>query len=452
MIQVVKRNLYQGLVAWKEKKASFPGGRKPLILEGARQVGKTYLLKAFGRRHFPTVHYLNFEQTGTLAHIFAPDLRPHRILKELEFHFGHPIDVHNDLLIFDEVQTVPQALTSLKYFCEELPELALCCAGSLLGLELHHGAFPVGKVEFLHLYPVAFEEFLQALGDQRSLDALHGFTLKEPIPPLVHDHLWYCLKNYFVVGGLPEVVEAFAKLQDSPFVAMEAVRKLQQDLLITYLADMAKHAGKQNSMHLERLLRHIPEQLAKTQDQSAKKFKFSGAIPGLQGYARLAGAIDWLHKAKLVMKIPIVNRAALPLSAYAKDNCFKLYLFDVGLLGALSGLTPKTLLDYAYGSYKGYFAENFVAQEFMASGVSHMYAWNERTAEVEFLRDIDGKIYPIEVKSGWVSQAKSLRVFAQKYHPPCQIILSGKNLQIDQRTNTHYYPLYLAGRLPLMEG
>ena len=443
----MKRVLFNKLKDWKQ------GGvrRKPLILEGARQVGKTYLLKEFGSTEFPAFHYINFEQEKKIASVFEADLKPQRILQELEFHLGRPIRKNEDLLIFDEIQSAPQALTSLKYFSEEMPELALCSAGSLLGLELNSVSFPVGKVDFLSLFPLSFEEFLLALEDHRSLEIIQNLSLKDPIPEIVHDHLWSCLKNYFVVGGLPESVSTFIESKESPFLAMENVRKIQHDLVLAYLADMAKHAGKRNSMHLERLLRHIPEQLAKNQDQSAPKFKFKDVIPGIQGYGRLVGPIDWLVKARLVIKTPFVNHAELPFSAYAKENAFKLYLFDVGLLGALSGISPKTLLEYDYGSYKGYFAENFVAQEFLAQGVPELYSWNEKTAEVEFLREIDGKIIPIEVNSGWVTQAKSLRAFADKYFPPFQIILSANNKHVDLARKTHRYPLYLAGRIPLKE-
>jgi predicted AAA+ superfamily ATPase len=212
---------------------------------------------------------------------------------------------------------------------------------------------------------------------------------------------------------------------------------------------MAKHSGKQNAMQIERLLRSVPAQLSKEQDGSAPRFKFKGVIPGLGRYSRLAGSIDWLSTAGLILKTHIVNSGELPFPSYAAENCFKLFLFDVGILGALSSLPPRIILDYDYGSYKGYFAENFVAQEFISSGVKDLYCWKERTAEVEFLREIEGDVLPIEIKSGWVTQTKSIKVFCSKYHSKYRTIISANNLMIDQTNKVHRYPLYLASRFPL---
>lgn len=431
-------------MVWKEKK-----GRKPLLLKGTRQVGKTYLLKELGKNVFPRYHYLNFEENSRLASVFEADLSPERILKELSFQLDASIDPRKDLLIFDEIQECPRALTSLKYFAETMPELALCGAGSLLGIKLADASFPVGKVEFLDLYPLSFEEFLQGIEDTRAISFLQEYRLQEPIPEVVHSHLWSRLLHYFVVGGLPEAVNTFREHQDDSYTAMEKVRKLQRSLVLAYLADMAKHAGKQNSMHLERLWRNIPAQLARTQNGSASKFRFKDAVPGIGGYERLSGTIDWLLGAGLILKASMVNSGLLPFSAYIKETFFKLYVFDVGMLGVLSQLPPKLVLDYRYGTYKGYFAENFVAQEFVGSEVTPLVYWKENTAEVEFLRENNGNVYPIEVKSGWVTHSKSLKVFADKYHPPFRIIMSARNISIDPARKLIHYPLYLAGRFPL---
>ncbi len=299
----------------------------------------------------------------------------------------------------------------------------------------------------LHLYPMSFEEFLMALEEERSLNILEDLTTDSKISEIVHAHLWERLKWYFVVGGLPEVVETFRQAREDLYHALQSVREKQQELILTYFADMVKHAGKVNSMHLERIWHAIPGQLAQTQEGSAKKFKFKGVIPQVNRYSQLVGAIDWLQAAGLIIKVPICNKGELPFMAYTKENTFKLYNFDVGILGALSDLPPSVILKYDYGSYKGYFAENFVVQEFLCSGVQHNYSWNERTSEVEFLREIDGQAIPIEVKSGWVTKAKSLKVFAERYHSPYRVIFSGKNLNI--KNHVHEYPLYLAGKFPL---
>lgn len=440
----MKRDVNKQLVKWKEN-----GSRKPLVLRGARQVGKTYSLEEFGKGNFQVCHYLNFEEDEQLAAIFKQDLKPDRILRELEFYLDRPIAVDEDILIFDEIQACPRALNSLKYFQEKKSGLAIAAAGSLLGVELSEISFPVGKVEFLDMHPLSFCEFLGAVGDHLAGDFLKEFNGDKDIPEIIHHRLWQQMKNYMITGGLPEAVKSWRDNQDTPLAAFKAVRKVQKDLLTSYLADMAKHSGKQNSMHLDRLWSNIPNQLAREQDGSAPKFKFKNVVPGIRGYERLAGSIDWLTKAGLIKKVTMVNNGNLPFSAYARENTFKLYCFDTGLLGALGNLPPKTILDYDYGSYKGYFAENFAAQEFQSRDNRPLYYWRERTAEVEFIREFEGLIIPIEIKSGWVTQAKSIKVFAEKYNPPYRIIMSGRPFGIDRKNRVHYYPLYLAGKLPL---
>ncbi|MFC1770784.1 ATP-binding protein [Candidatus Margulisiibacteriota bacterium] len=439
----MKRTIWHKLNDWKNKKY-----RKPLIIKGARQVGKTYILQEFGKSSFPDWHYFNFEDSKALSNIFEPDLDPKRIIRELSFYANKKIN-DQDLIIFDEIQNTPRAITSLKYFHEQLPQMAICSAGSLLGIQLSNEAFPVGKVEFLFLNPMSFEEFLFAQKDLKSLEYLEECKTTHRIPDLVHNHLWEKLKIYFIVGGLPEVVKTYIDNKENLFHSLQQARKLQNNLILTYLADIAKHSGKQNAMHLERLLMNIPAQLAKELNGSASKFVFKGIVPGLSRYSRLAGSIDWLISAGLTVKCHIVNKGQLPFSAYTKENSFKLFLFDVGLLGAISGLPPKVILNYDYGSYKGYFAENYIAQEFICSGVLNLNCWNEGRAEVEFLREIDGDVIPIEVKSGWITQAKSLRVFADKYQPKYRVIFSGKTLNIDKKNRIHHYPLYLANKFPL---
>jgi len=437
---IMKRNIWNKLIEWKNKK-----DRKPLVLKGARQVGKTYILQVFGKECFSRVHYLNFEKHKQLAEIFAGDLIPQNILRDLSFYLNAPINQENDLIVFDEIQNVPRALTSLKYFQEELPELAICAAGSLLGIQLSDESFPVGKIEFLNMFPMSFEEFLEGTGEVKSFEFLQNRKKTETIPQIVHTHLWEQLKIYFVTGGLPEIVKTFREYKDDLFAAMQKVREKQDNLLLTYIADIAKHSGKQNAMHVERLWQNIPAQLAKEQDGSAGKFKFKGVIPGIRRYSKLAGSIDWLVSAGLIIKVRVVNSGLLPFSAHTTENSFKLYVFDVGLLGALSDLPPKSIMDYGYGTYKGYFAENFAAQEFLCSNGKELYCWKEGSAEVEFLREISGDVLPIEIKSGWVTQAKSIKVFAQKYKSRYRTIFSANNLFIDSINKVHRYPLYVAG-------
>ncbi len=428
------------LLEWKKSEA-----RKPLILKGVRQVGKTHLLKEFGRTHFAQTHYFNFEKQPGLSKVFDPDLVPQRILNELSFHSDRSINIGEDLVIFDEIQEIPNALTSLKYFQEECPKLHICGAGSLLGLHLNLASFPVGKVTFETLRPLSFEEFLMARED-KSLAIFQEFNSTNKITEIVHEHLWNILKHYFIVGGIPEVVATYINNKDNPFEAFSLVRKKQADLLDTYYADIAKHAGKVNSMHIDRVLKAVPAQLSKVQEDSIARFKFKGVVPGITHYDRLVGAIDWLEATGLVIKVHVTNTGHLPFTGYSKENLFKLLMFDVGILGSMSDLPPKSILDYDYGSYKGYFAENFVAQELIAAGKDKLFTWQERTAEVEFLVEINGNVIPIEVKSGTITKAKSLKVFSEKYNPIYQIIFSGKPFEPSGQKAVHHYPLYLAGK------
>ncbi len=430
----MKRTLYKKLLAWK----SSPD-RKPLILKGARQVGKTYLLQEFGVNEFQNTFYLNFEKDKGLSKIFLSDLNPKRIVNEIAHHFKKKANLATDLFVFDEIQACPNALTSLKYFCEELPSAYVACAGSLLGVYLSPVSYPVGKVDHLNMYPMSFTEFLQAIGDEEMAANCEQMT---NISEYVHDYLWQRLKNYFVVGGLPEVVARYVNNQDDMFLAFEKVRQKQNDLIEDYYADIAKHSGKINAMHIRRVYESVPEQLAATQDGSAKKYKFRDSIPGIDRYSKLVDAIDWLENAGLIFKISIVSDSKIPLRAHKKENSFKLVLFDVGILGAMCELDPKTILEQDYGSYKGYFAENYVAQEFTYKDSQDLYCWQGKTSEVEFIRQIQGSLIPYEVKSGWVTQSKSLKVYNEKYHPDYRVIVSAKKPLIDDVHSIHFYPLY----------
>lgn len=435
----MKRLILPQLLKWQSNTH-----RMPLIIKGVRQCGKTYLLKEFGREHFAQMHYFNFEQDNRLASVFEGTLTPERILFELNFLSDMPIDPNTDLIIFDEIQACPRALTSLKYFCEDLPQAAICAAGSLLGLHLSNGSFPVGKVEFLHLHPMNFQEFLLAIGQIKLFDFIMNPEINVPVPESIHQLLWEHLKIYYVVGGMPAAINTYIEFQEKPFIAFEHVRDRQQDLITAYLADIAKHAGKINAMHIDRIWQSVPAQLARAQDNRTNKFKFKGIVPGVDRYQRMADAIDWLCAAELVIKVPIVETARLPLTSHAVDNRFKLYMNDVGLLGALSQLPVKSILDQDYGSYKGYYAENYVAQALICADNKSLYAWEDGRAEVEFLRMVGNEIIPIEVKSGKVTKAQSLQAYSMKYQPSYRIIYSAKPGDISDNLTQHY-PLYMAG-------
>jgi predicted AAA+ superfamily ATPase len=438
----MKRHITNKLLAWKNSKH-----RKPLIIEGLRQIGKTFELKRFGANHFPKVHYLNLEKTPKLTAIFQADLDPKRILSDLAFTIKEIIDPKQDLVIFDEIQACPQALTSLKYFNEEIPELAICAAGSLLGIHLIPTSFPVGKVNILKMHPMSFIEFLMGSDDQRSVEMIAQAVTTKRISEIVHQHLWNQMKLYFIVGGLPEAIKTFNEHKDTLFAALNLVREKQQELMLAYYADMAKHSGKVNAMHLERIWKSIPAQLAHDHDSSARKFKFKGVLPNIDRYSQIANAIDWLAKTGLIIKSHIVNCGQLPFNAYTKESSFKLFISDVGLLGALNNLSPTTILDYDYGTYKGYFAENFAAQELICAGANNIYTWQESRAEIEFLRQINGNVVPIEVKAGNITRSRSLDSFINKYHSTKNVILSGQNLHIDKANKIQRLPLYLTSMI-----
>jgi len=436
----MKRQLYTQLISWRDSNT-----RKPLLLKGARQVGKSYLLEIFGKNEFEHTHIFNFEQNLNLSKIFQVDLVPERILRELSLVAGKSINRENDLVIFDEIQECPKALTSLKYFNEEMKELALCSAGSLLGVKLSKESFPVGKVEFLHLYPMTFQEFLMAVGEDLLIEYFVAAEPENPLPEIAHDMLWQLLKEYFITGGMPQVVGEYIQLRTTPVEARNNVRKLQQALIESYYKDFAKHAGNNNSMHIVSVFENIPRQLSKNMDGSVKRFRFKDVIQKKKSFVELQGPIDWLVQAGLAIKVKVCNRAELPIEAFCKANTFKLFVFDVGLLGCMLDLPVEAIVSEDYGITKGYFAENFVAQELIAAGAKNLYSWTERNSEIEFLRICHEEIIPFEVKAGTHTQAKSLQQYIKKYSPEEAIIFSRKNIGRKENSIIRNVPLYMVG-------
>lgn len=410
-------------------------------------MGKSYLLKQLGENDFKDFHVFNFEQDKRLHLIFEKDLFPERIIKELSLVIEKSIDIANDLLIFDEIQECPEAIASLKYFSEDLPGLALCAAGSLIGVKLSSESFPVGKVEFFNLYPMNFEEFLMAHGETRDLELLREGRETGDIPEILHQKMWDKLKEYYITGGMPRIVKAYLEGRENPVQNLEEVRKLQKQLISSYSMDFAKHSGKLNSMHIVAVFENIPLQLSRNIDGSVKRYFFKSVLPKKKGYSSLEGPIQWLEKAGLLLKSKICNRAEIPLESFTKNNIFKLFVFDTGLLGAMLDLPAQSIETGDYGITKGFFAENFVAQEFKAAGVDKLYSWEENTSEIEFLRIMNGKIVPVEVKSGRRTKAKSLGQFINRYNPERAIKISGNNLDVHEESVIKNYPLYMAGML-----
>ena len=430
----MERILLRKLIEWKRIR-----GRKPLLLTGARQVGKTWLLTRFGEREFAGIHSVNFERNPDACTLFEGSLSPDALLRRLELYLNRSINACTDLVLFDEIQDCPRALTSLKYFAEERPELAVCCAGSRIGLSAGTASFPVGKVDILTLYPLTFREFLAAR-EPRLIEMLDA---PPPIPEAFHNRLWERLKAYYFTGGMPEAVQTYLDHQAEKLEAFRRVREVQERLVQGYQADFAKHCGKTNAAHINRVFENVPEQITKSIDSSVGRYRFKEVIPGYSKFSQLEGPVDWLVRSGLALPVYIVDSPAMPLRSGRKKNTFKLFLFDVGLLGCMAGIPAQTVLSQDFGSYKGFLAENYVAQELTSSGIAELYSWKGRTSEIEFLVPVQGRIIPVEMKSGSrVDRAKSLAVYREKYHPELTVVVSARAERVSgSRRNLPLYKI-----------
>jgi len=437
----MKRTLYDKLNKWKASQ-----GRQPLILRGARQVGKTHLLMQFGRKEFNKCHHFDFEKSGaTLKPLFEKELSPKQIIANLSLFVNQQIEGQNSLIIFDEIQNCPRALTCLKYFSEEMPEQAICAAGSLLGVMLTNESFPVGKVIFLDLYPMNFEEFIYN-SDNSLLYKAYSDLLSDDNPsPLVHEKLWELLRQYYVVGGMPQAVKKFLELRENQVQGFSEAREVQRGLLDTYLRDFNKHAGGVNAIHISSVFENIPQQLSSHIDESVQRYRFRGVIPGKNRFAALQSPIEWLIKSGLVYKTHICAKVESPLKAFTKQNIFKLYLFDVGLLGCMLEISPKALMLQDFGQTKGFFAENYVACELIAAGEKNLYSWSGNQSEIEFIKDWEGEIIPIEVKSGVRTKARSLMIYMKKYNPRMALKITANPLRFLEGPVINA-PLYCSGK------
>ena len=397
------------LLKWKQKK-----NKKPLIIRGARQVGKTWLIKEFGKTAYKETVYISFDNNSRIQALFEGDLNIERIVTGLELYAGHKIDADNTLLIFDEVQEVPKALTSLKYFNENAPQYQIVCAGSMLGVALHQGtSFPVGKVEFLDLYPLSFFEFMRAMGKEQYVELLQKSNF-EMATTFKQDYM-DLLKYYYYVGGMPEVVLNFSENKD-----FNEVREIQQRILLAYEQDFSKHAPNEAVPRIRMLWNSIPAQLAKEN----KKFIYGLIKEGARA-KEYELAMFWLTDCGLVHKVSRVSIPHLPLKAYEDLKAFKLFLVDVGLLSCMVGLRQGTLLDgnELFKEFKGALTEQYVLQQLKTlKGVQTYYWTAERgSAEVDFVIDNGSDIIPIEVKAEANLQAKSLKVYRDKFKPNLSI-------------------------------
>lgn len=428
------RRAMDNLVNWKNSKY-----RKPLIIRGARQVGKTWLMKEFGNTNYGEYAYINFDNNERMESLFSGNLDIERIIFALQIETGVKIQAHNTLIIFDEVQEVPRALTSLKYFCENAPEYHVLAAGSLLGVALHPGtSFPVGKVEFMDLYPLDFLEFMNAMG----YDDLVKLLISKDFSLITNFKGKYIdlLKQYYYIGGMPAVVSSFIEASD-----YGKVRQLQQDILLAYEQDFSKHAPNEAVPRIRMLWSSTPAQLAKEN----RKFVYGLIRQGARA-REYEMAITWLIDTGLVYKVSRITKPDMPLMAYQDFNAFKLFVLDVGLLSAMSQLDIKSLLEgnKLFAEFKGALTEQYVLQQLIASREITPYYWSaeKASAEIDFLFQSEMNIVPLEVKAAENLQAKSLKSYCQKYKPKYAIRTSMSDFRQDEWLMN--VPLYAINVLP----
>ncbi|MCK4920358.1 MAG: ATP-binding protein [Bacteroidales bacterium] len=433
----MKRSAYKELINWKNNT-----DRKPLVLQGARQVGKTYLVNEFGKQEYKHHYYLNFEQDQKLLSLFDSSLDPEKIIDNISLYLGEKIESEDTLLFFDEIQTVPEVLTSLKYFQEQAPEFHIIAAGSLLGVSIgKDNSFPVGKVNFLTLFPMSFTEYLTEIGEDLFIERLNSLKNLTPFPDAIHEKMLSHLKMYLFLGGMPEVIKDYSKNKD-----IKKVRNIQNDILKAYERDFSKYTVRNQSIKTSEFWNSIPRQLAREN----KKFKYLDIKKGARSNT-YGQTIEWLRKAGLVIIAYNLETPKIPISAYADFSKFKVYMNDVGLLSAMLNISSDQIVmpDSLFKEFNGAFIENFIAQELVSSRENQLFYWTSRSdAEVDFILESNQKIYPVEVKSGTSRNTKSLQSYASKYNPNKVFRTSPRNLiQSDKFVNIPLYAFEILGRL-----
>jgi uncharacterized protein len=422
----MKRKLYNDLLHWKNAK-----NRKPLILQGARQVGKTWLMKEFGKNEFENVAYFNFESSERLRNIFTTDFDIKRIIATLEIELNQKIDGRNTLLIFDEIQEANKGLTALKYFQEQAPEYYIVAAGSLLGVSLQKNtSFPVGKVDFLRLYPMSFFEFLENNGHALLKEHLEAKNWE--VMDTFHDKLIELLRLYYFIGGMPEAVDYYLKNTD-----LQEVRSIQNKILLGYENDFAKYAPIEIVPKIRMVWHGLIGQLAKEN----RKFVYGQLKKGARA-KDFETAINWLTDAGLVLKVPCVSKPTIPLSAYTDLDAFKLFMLDTGLLNAVAKVDTRILLEKntILSEFKGALTEQYVAQQLKINHDIYYWTAQNATAEVDFLHT---NIIPIEVKAEENVKAKSLKVFVEKFQNNKAVRTSTNKFKTqDWLTNLPLYAIY----------
>ena len=432
------REILEDLKEWKDKP-----GRKPLLLTGVRQCGKTYIIEEFARENFKSYVRINFEESEKLSSIFDYDFDVRRIVAELEMNCRTKIVPGETCVFFDEIQECPRAITSLKYFCENMRELHLICAGSLLGVAIKKQqlSFPVGKVNRLELHPMDFREFVIAKGRDDLIRVFENWPADRDIPDLYSVPMKKLLKEFYVVGGMPEAVKTWVETGNR-----EDVEEVLSGILKDYADDFSKHAPGEEVIKMRWIWDSIPVQLAREN----RKFMFSHVREGKRA-AYLEDALQWLVDAGLLVKLHLVENPELPLSGFANKSYFKVYLCDVGLLRVKSKVDAGTVFDEtpSYIRFKGAFTQNYVLNELVSCGKEPYFWHSGNTAEVDFIYEDKGEIVPVEVKSAENTQAKSYKLFCQKYRPGTGFKLSQKNIAENNLVGTKTYsiPLYLCWNL-----
>jgi len=428
----MQRAQIKNLLAWKAKIK-----RKPLLIDGARQTGKTYLLQNLLGNKFDNVLRIDFLESPEMADAFSGSLTPKDIISNIELLTNEVFNPTTDLLILDEIGECQRAVTSLKYFAEKAPEMYVAASGSNIGLL---NSFPVGKVEQHYLRPLTFYEFLLASGEAGLIKAFESQANSAP----AHVKLFDKLTDYYFTGGMPEAVSTWFELKNNSILErVEAVGSIHLNLVTGYLRDFGKYSGKVDAGLIESVFRHVPSQLASVLDESVKRFKFKGVHERKSRYGDFESAITWLDKCRLILKnYPTDGTPRSPLAAYQKENMVKLFLFDVGVLNHMLGVSYKEIKQQGF-EYKGYIAENFVQQEFAAQGVDPTFSWGDARAEIEFIAtDDEGKVIPIEVKSGKRTRAKSLQSYITKCQPRRTIKLTGTQGSSPLEKENIVLPLY----------
>jgi len=429
----MRRNQFLELERWKRSNP-----RNPLIIWGARQVGKTWLMREFGRTNYLQCAYVNLENNAILRNLFTIDFDIKRILAAVQIETGLFIDAANTLIIFDEIQEAPGALTSLKYFYENAPEYHVIAAGSLLGVALMGGtSFPVGKVAFLDLRPLDFMEFVEAVEGKALADVLKGRDW--PLITGFKTRFIELLKQYYYVGGMPEAVSSYAQFRN-----FDAVREIQQRILDGYEQDFAKHAPKDIVPRIRMLWHSVPAQLSKEN----RKFIYGLVREGARA-REYELAMSWLTDCGLIHKVNNISKPGIPLKAYEDPGAFKLFLVDIGLLGAMTGLDTRTLLDgnHLFEEFKGALTEQFVLQQLMAEKNAGIFYWSAASgqASIDFVVQYQGNVIPVEVKAAENLQAKSLKVYRQKFDPARSVRTSMSDYRKEEWMIN--LPLYAIGAL-----